>query len=52
MWAVRLEGAELTGVYGPLTEAPSRAALAELPYDEDADTADWVIRYFEEFTTL
>ena len=49
---MRLEGAELTGVYGPLTEAPGRAELAELPYDEDADTAEWVIRYFEEFTTL
>ena len=52
MWAVRLEGSELTGVYGPLQVAPGRQALAELPYEEDQDTAEWLIRYLEEFTTL
>jgi hypothetical protein len=52
LWAVRVEGRELTGVFGPLPERPAPTALSELPYDEDRDTADWVIRYQEEFATL
>jgi hypothetical protein len=52
IWAVRVEGRELTGVYGPLPARVSRAELTALPYDEDQDTAEWVIRYLEEFATL
>jgi len=49
---VRVEGRELTGVFGPLPARVPPSALAELPYDDDRDTAEWVIRYLEEFATL
>ncbi len=52
LWAVRVEGRELTGVFGPLPARVPPSALAELPYDDDRDTAEWVIRYLEEFATL
>jgi hypothetical protein len=52
VWAVRVEGQELTGVVGPLRERPRDSALPDLPYDEDPDTAEWVVRYFEEFTAI
>jgi hypothetical protein len=52
VWAVRLEGSELTGVFGPVVEVVGRAALPDLPYDEDHDMAEWVVRYFEEFTRI
>jgi hypothetical protein len=53
IWAVRVEGRELTGVFGPLPGRLSPAELAALPYDdEDHDTAEWMIRYLEEFAPL
>ena len=52
IWAVRVERGELTGVFGPLPARISPAELSALPYDEDQDTAEWVIRYLEEFATL
>jgi len=52
VWAVRTERDELTGVFGPLREMLPRSALPDLPYDDDRDTAEWVIRYLEEFTQL
>ena len=52
IWAVRVERQELTGVFGPLPARIPPAELSALPYDEDQDTAEWVIRYLEEFATL
>jgi hypothetical protein len=53
VWAVRVEGQELTGVLGPLQEQPRDSALPTLPYDDDdRDTAEWLVRYFEEFTAI
>ncbi len=52
LWAVRIEHDELTGVFGPMRETLARETLPDLPYDDDSDTAEWLIRYLEEFTAL
>ena len=52
LWAIRVEGFELTGTFGPLPARVSPRELAALPYDDDQDTAEWVTRYIEEFATV
>jgi hypothetical protein len=52
LWAVRVEGQVLTGVSGPLSARVAPSQLPDLPYDDDHDTAEWGIRYLDEFASL